>query len=170
MNKVVMLQRCRVARGQQCSFHSPRSHSLQFSPEPLTQHHLLRKPSWCLVASWLHWASRLEGQWFIITRIFPSPGMSLPFLPARCWPALLSKGLQVFDPLICILHNTVFDPGYPLYSKGGILVGNDHGIHWSYHILHKLESVGLMEWWENLLKVIMPPLRHHITSKSIAII
>lgn len=69
--------------------------------------------------------------------------MSLPFLPSRCWPELLSKGLQVFDLLIRISHNTAFD--LETYFIARVFQwAHDRGIHWSYHILYNLENAGLM--------------------------
>ena len=55
----------------------------------------------CLIACWLLWTSILKGQWLTLTRILPSPGMSLPFLPTRCWSDYLANDFQVFDPSMC---------------------------------------------------------------------
>lgn len=45
--------------------------------------------------------------------------MNLPFLPERqVGPVLLAKGLQVFDPSVCTLHNTASDLGTRFTAKG----------------------------------------------------
>lgn len=72
--------------------------------------------------------------------------MNLPFLPERqVGPVLLAKGLQVFDPSVCTLHNTASDLGTRFTAKG---VFGERVIHCSCHTLHNQENAGLVARWK----------------------
>jgi hypothetical protein len=94
-----------------------------------------------------------KGQHFVLTGVDTYSGYGLAF-PEHNASAKTTIHRLTECLIHChgISHSIASDQGAHFTSRELQQCAHNHGIHWSYHVLHHPEAAGLIERWTGLLK------------------